>query len=373
MGALLGSGFVPGNDIVTLQNGDEIFPAMLGAIRGARKSINFETYIYWDGEIGREVAQALAERARAGVAVHVTLDAQGASKIGRKNLAAMKDAGVKVERYHTVYWLDPRRFNNRTHRKLLIVDGRTAFIGGVGIADLWLGHAQDPHHWRDNHYRVTGPVVSQLQAIFLDNWLKTTGEVLHGPDYFPVQPTSGPYLVQAFKSSPRYGDIEIELMYRLALAAARKSVLIENAYFLPGSSLREAIIAAARRGVKVEILTPGKHIDQKLVRLASRKYWPEFLRSGVRIYEYSPTMMHVKLLVVDGIFTSIGSANFDERSVRLNDEANLNVLDRRFAAEQTRLFERDKARAQEARLDEHGRLELAEPIQQAAALASPQM
>jgi cardiolipin synthase len=373
MGSVLGPGFSQGNKIVTLVNGDEIFPAMLRAIRGARKSVTFETYIYWDGEIGRQLALALAERARAGVKVHAVLDAQGTFKMGLANLAMLRDAGVEVSKYHSLIWLDPRRYNNRTHRKLLIVDGKTAFIGGAGIADLWTGHAQDPKHWRDNHYQVTGPVVAQMQAIFMENWLKTNGTLLHGNDYFPPLGSTGSALAQAFKGSPRNGGIDVEEMYLLAIASARKSLLIENAYFLPNEMMRKALVRAAQRGVKVEVVVPGKHIDQKLVRYASRRHYPELVSGGIKLYEYVPTMVHVKLMIVDGVFTSVGSANLDNRSIRLNDEANLDVLDSRFAAEQTRLFEMDKRQSRPMTVDSKGKLVLGEPVNQVAGLVSPQL
>jgi cardiolipin synthase len=293
--------------------------------------------------------------------------------MGRENLSLLREAGVDVQKYHPLFWLDPRRFNNRTHRKLLIVDGKTAFMGGVGIADVWTGHAQDPKHWRDNHYRVTGPVVAQIQALFLDDWLKTSGTVLQGSDYFPPLAPAGPYLAQAFKCSPKNGDIDVALMYLLAIASAQKTLLIENAYFLPDKMTREALVHAAQRGVQVEIVSPGRHIDQKLVRLASRHYWQQLAKAGIKIYEYQPSMVHVKLMIVDGIFTSVGSANFDNRSIRLNDEANLNVYDSRFAAEQTRLFEQDKAKSRPVVLDNAGNAVLGAPLGHVAGMASSEL
>jgi cardiolipin synthase len=373
VGSLLGGNFVSGNSITTLVNGREIFPAMLSAIRGARRSIDFETYIFWDGEIAKQVAEALAERAQAGVTVNVILDAQGTYKMGSENLSRLEAAGVNVVKYHSIIWFDPRRFNNRSHRKLLVIDGKIGFVGGVGIADEWLGDGESPEHWRDNHYKVTGPVVAQLQAVFMDNWLKTRGEVLHGPEYFPPLATTGPYTAQAFKSSPRQGDMDIRLLYLLAIASAQRSLLIENAYFLPDDLMRKELIAAAKRGAKVEILVPGEHIDQKAVRAASRKHWPELLKAGVKIYEYQPSMVHVKLMVVDGAFVSVGSGNLDLRSIRLNDEANMNVLNRSFAAQQARLFEADKRRSREINLDETGKLGSVHPLQQAASVIAPEL
>jgi cardiolipin synthase A/B len=370
-GSLLGGDFLPGNSIITLVNGDEIFPAMLRAIQSAKHSITFETYVFWNGDIAQQFVAALAERARAGVKVHAILDAQGTHKLGLHNLMQLREAGVDVVKYHSIFWLDPRRYNNRSHRKLLVIDGKTAFVGGVGIADEWSGNAQDPKHWRDNHYKVTGPVVAQLQAAFMNNWLKTRGTVLHGSDYFPPLTSTGSYPAQAVISAPR--ESNLDLLYLLATASAQTTLRIENAYFLPDHLMRKELIAAAKRGVKVEIVVPGKHIDQKLVRWASMRHWPEMLGVGIRIYEYQPTMLHVKLLIVDDTFVSVGSGNFDDRSIRLNDEANLNALDADFAAKQIRLFETDKGRSREVKLDPTGKLVFLHPIQQTAGLAAPQL
>jgi cardiolipin synthase len=372
-GSLLGATFVNGNNIATLVNGREIFPAMLSAIRGAQRSIDFETYIYWDGEIARKFTDALAERARAGVKVNAILDAQGTGKMGSENLAKLQAAGVQVVKYHPLVWWDPRRYNNRSHRKLLVIDGRIGFVGGVGIADEWLGDGDTPKQWRDNHYRVTGPVVAQLQGSFMDNWLKTAGTVLQGPEYFPPLAATGSYSAQAFKSSPRQGNSDIRLMYLLAIASAQRTLLIENAYFLPDDLMLKELTNAARRGAKVSIIVPGKYIDKQVLRAASRKHWPELLKAGIRIYEYEPAMNHVKLMVVDGTFVSIGSGNFDLRSLRLNDEANFDVLSGSFASEQTRLFERDKKRSREITLDEAGKLGFVNPATAAASLVSPEL
>lgn len=370
-GSLLGPNFVGGNSISTLVNGDEIFPAMLNAIRSAKRSINLETYVFWDGEIAKQFTVALCDRARAGVAVNLILDAQGARKMGLGNKKQLQDAGVRIVKYHSAFWPDPRRYNNRSHRKLLIVDGTVAFIGGAGIADLWAGNADSPRHWRDNHYKVTGPVVAQLQASFVSNWIKTRGDVLHGPKYFPPLEDSGALQAQAIRSGAHYENLD--LMYLLAIASAKKSLRIENAYFLPDELVRKELVEAAKRGARIEIIVPGKKIDQKLVRLASRRHWPELLNAGIKIYEYEPTMLHTKLLIVDDKFVSVGSGNFDNRSIRLNDEANLDVLDSDFAAQQLHLFEIDKGRSHEVTLNEVGGFQLGNPFEHAAALFSPQL
>ena len=352
MGSLLGPGIVPGNRVRALCNGDEIFPAMLDAIRGARRTICFETFIYWSGAIGREFAEALSERARAGVKVHVVLDWLGSGKMDASLLETMERAGVEVVKYHPLRWYSVGRLNNRTHRKLLIVDGTVGFTGGVGIADNWLGNAQDPDHWRDSHFRLEGPAVAQMQAAFMDNWMETCAQVLHGEEYFPALEPAGPHAAQLFKSSADDASESVRLMYLLSLASAVKSVRIANAYFVPDALAVSTLVAAQRRGARVEIIVPSRHIDQKLVRRASRSLWEPLLEAGIAIYEYQPTMYHVKVVVVDEVWTSVGSTNFDNRSFRLNDEANLNVLDPDFAASQAKVFEQDKARSRRVTLEE---------------------
>ena len=345
MGVLLGPPILEGNRLEVLLNGDQIFPSMLSAIRGARKTITFESYIYWSGTIGREFAEALSERSRAGVKVHVLLDWLGSSKLDPDQLAMMVDAGVSVRKFHEPVWYHLDRMNNRTHRKVLVVDGTVGFTGGVGIADVWSGNAQDPDHWRDTHFRAEGPVVAQMQAVFMDNWIKVTGEVLHGAEYFPPLERRGSGAAQMFSSSPEGGSESMHLMYLLAINAAAKSIHLSSAYFVPDELTREALIAAARRGVRVQIITPGKHMDAETVRRASRARWGDLLQSGIEISEYQPTMYHCKVLVVDGLWISVGSTNFDNRSFALNDEANLNILDPAFASRQIAIFEQDRAHA----------------------------
>jgi cardiolipin synthase len=350
LGVLLGPPIIEGNKVEALLNGDQIFPAMLDAIRSAQKSISFETYIYWEGTIGREFTEALSERARAGVKVHVLLDWIGSMKIGEAALDEMRRAGVEVHRYHKPVWWKLARLNNRTHRKLLIVDGKTGFTGGVGIADKWRGHAQDPNHWRDSHFRVEGPVVGQMQAVFNDNWTKATGAVLDGPDYFPALVAQGDMPAQMFSSSPTGGSESMHLMYLLAITAARHTIHLSNSYFVPDELALKALIAAAKRGVDVRIITPGPVIDSDVVRAASRERWGELLAAGVKMAEYQPTMYHVKALVVDSLLVSVGSTNFDNRSFILNDEANLNVLDAGFAKQQEAVFEDDWKHARQVSL-----------------------
>ncbi len=302
---------------------------MLEAIRGARRTITFETYIYWSGDIGRTFADALAERARAGVKVHVLLDWVGSAKMDPALLETLEKSGVEVHRYHEPRWYNLGRLNNRTHRKVLVVDGRIGFTGGVGIADKWTGHAQDPEHWRDTHVRAEGPVVAQMQAVFMDNWTKATGRVIHGIDYFPPLTPVGEGAAQMFESSPSGGSESMHLMYLLAITAADRTIHLSSSYFVPDELTTKALVAALRRGVKVQIITPGEDIDTEVVRKASRARWGDLLQAGAEIYEYQPTMFHCKVMVVDSLLVSVGSTNFDNRSFRLNDEANLNVFDQR--------------------------------------------
>lgn len=345
MGQLLGPGILSGNRIKALHNGDQIFPAMLAAIRSARDSITFETYIYWSGEIGRKFSEAFCERARAGVKVHVMLDWAGSGEIEGLYLDDLKAAGVEVEMYHPLNWYSLTRINNRTHRKLLVVDGRIGFTGGVGIADQWLGHAESKDNWRDSHYQIEGPAVAQMQAAFTDNWIKERAQVLFGREYFPELKPVGDSLAQVFKSSMGGGSESVRLMYLLSIASATRSVRLQAAYFVPDDLAIETFASARQRGVKIEVIVPGPVIDARVTQYAGRSRWSALLDAGVEIYEYQPTMYHCKVMIVDDVWVSVGSTNFDDRSFRLNDEANLNVYDATFAMEQVKGFEHDKGQS----------------------------
>ncbi|RZL00263.1 MAG: cardiolipin synthase B [Rubrivivax sp.] len=352
LGVLLGPPFTQGNQVDVLVNGDQIFPPMLQAIRTAEKTITFETYIYWSGDVGQQFAEALSERARHGVKVHVLLDWLGSMKMDRDLLERMTEAGIQIRRFHSPHWTHLARFNNRTHRKLLIVDGRVGFTGGVGIAPPWEGHAQSPDHWRDTHFLVKGPVVAQMQAVFMDNWVKVSGEVLHGPDYFPKLSPVGQSLAQMFSSSPSGGSENMQLMYLLSITAASRTIDLSAAYFVPDKLTIDALLAALQRGVKLRVVVPGEHIDSDTVRSASRARWGPLLAAGAVIAEYAPTMYHCKVMIVDGTLVSVGSTNFDNRSFSLNDEATLNVIDAAFAQQQTALFEADLRQARPISLAE---------------------
>src|SRR5450755_1226470 len=352
MSVLLGPPLLDGNRVDTLINGKQIFPAMLAAIRAAKKSITFETYIYWSGKVGQEFAAALADRARNGVHVHLLIDWVGSSKMDPILLDAMRAAGVEIQKYHPLKWYSLSKLNNRTHRKLLVVDGRVGFTGGVGIADEWNGNGEDPDHWRDTHFRIEGPAVAQMQAAFLDNWIKVTGAVLDGPDYFPADWAAGKEVAQVFKSSRDGGSESMHLMYLLSSAAATRSIDLEMAYFVPDDLSETALVDAMKRGVKLRIILPGPYTDTEVLRTASHAKWGRLLRAGAEIYEFQPTMFHCKVMVVDGLWSTVGSTNFDNRSFRLNDEANLNVLSAEFAERQTAVFNDDLKRSRRITYEE---------------------
>ena len=341
--ALLGPAFIADNSVEILTNGDEIFPAMLDAINNAKRTITFETFIYWSGDIGESFTNALSDQARAGLKVHVLLDWLGSVKMERAQIEGMEQAGVQIQRYHKPHWSHLGRLNNRTHRKLLIIDGQLGFTGGVGIADQWQGDARNIDEWRDCHYKVTGPVVAQMQAVFMDNWIKSKGQILHDHLYFPELKATGNLQAQMFSSSPSGGSDSMHLMYLMAIAAASKTIELASAYFVPDELTTEGLIDAVKRGVKVRIITPGKNTDAEIVRKASKTSWGKLLAAGIEIAEYEKTMYHCKIFIVDDLLVSVGSTNFNNRSFRLNDEANLNVLNAEFAQKQLAIFNEDWA------------------------------
>jgi cardiolipin synthase A/B len=340
---LLGAPIVGGNAVAELVNGDRIFPAMLEAIRGAKKTITLEMFIWSSGQASEPFLEALSERARAGIKVHVLLDAVGSLKLKKKDVARMTSAGVQVVKYNPPLARFLRRANHRTHRKILVVDGRVGFTGGVCIQDRWLGDAQ-PGHWRDTMVRVEGPVVRQMQAVFVDNWVKARSEVLHGEEYLPEVPAAGEMRAQFVASGPHEDVEKARFGFLLAIAAARKTIRIAHSYFAPDTLMIDALADARRRGVRVEILVPAKS-DNLAVQKASMPRWRKVLAAGAEFHEYSPTLFHPKIMIVDGLWSIVGSTNFDDRSLKLNDEADLHVLDAGFAAQLLRTFESDKAKS----------------------------
>ncbi len=345
--ALTAAPIAMGNRVELLVNGDAIFPRYLETIAAAERTLNITTYAYWKGQIAVDVAEAVAERAAAGVEVNLLIDALGGAKMDRSLLGDMEDAGVTVHRFRPLKPYAVRRLENRTHRKLLIADGRVGMTGGVGIAEEWTGDAQDPDHWRDTHVRVEGPVVRGLQGAFAENWIEATGRVLAGPDHLPdIEPFDDGVPMQVTRSSAGVGDTNAEALTYLAIAAADRTLDLTSAYFVPRPAFLKALVDAAERGVALRILVPGSHIDKGIVRTAGRSVYDQLLEAGAELYEYAPTMLHAKTLTVDGCWASVGSVNFDNRSFQLHDEASLSVQDEGFAAALTRQFEHDIGRAE---------------------------
>ena len=361
--ALTGAPITVGNEAELLINGDRIFPCFLETIGAAEKTLNVQTYIYWRGDIATDVAGAIAAKAEEGVDCKVILDALGAVKMDRGLVRDMERAGVRVILFRPPKPYAVRRLVNRTHRRILVADGRVGMTGGVGIAAEWTGDAEDPDHWRDTHVRVRGPVVRGLQGAFAENWLEATGEVLAGEDYLPeLESTGDRGQMQVVRSSATVGDTNVEALYYLAIASARKSIELTAAYFVPRPAFMDALCSAAKRGVDVRILVPGPHIDKGFVRVAGRAAYEQLLDSGVSLYEYQPTMLHAKSMVVDGSWSSVGTVNFDNRSFQLHDEITLCVWDEEFAGKLSKEFARDIERADRI---ESGRWNARGPLQRA--------
>jgi len=345
LGILLGPPLVSGNHITSLVNGAQIYPAMLNAIRTAQTNITFETFVFRDA-MGATFVEELSAAARRGVQVHMLLDWLGSRTMDSNMLAAARTAGCDLHLYHPPSWYHLGRLNNRTHRKLLVIDGKIGFTGGVGMGVEWDEGLSGVPPWRETHFKAEGPVVAQMQAVFVDNWIKATGRVLHGAEYFPkLATTAGNMDAQMFGSSPVGGSESMHLMVLLALSAAKTSIDIENAYFVPDKLTVESLCSAAHRGVRVRIVVPGHYTDARIGRWAAHGLYGKLLEAGIQIHEYQPTMMHCKVMVIDGVWSSMGSANFDDRSFRLNDEANLNVFSEDLAREQTALIDADIAQS----------------------------
>jgi cardiolipin synthase A/B len=334
---------VGGNSADFLLNGEQIFPSLVDAIRSARKTITYAQYFYEDGPVARDVAEALAERCRDGVGVNVLLDAFGTLSIPREYTDSMIRSGCHVAYFRPLAQYIFRRYNNRNHRRILVVDGRIGFTGGSGVSRKWMGNGRVEHHWRDTDIRVEGPVVEYLQAAFAENWLETTGVVLGGEAYFPrpIEPRGEVY-AQVVKSSPATGSFALYTTFLLAVSSARRSIHITNPYFVLDDKMQQALIQAARRGAKVRVLVPGA-IDHNIVRQASRRQFGDMLKAGIEIYEYLPALLHSKTMVIDGVWATIGSTNLDNRSFALNDELNLILYSRPVAQQLERIFAADVA------------------------------
>jgi len=341
--------------IVPLCNGVQIFPPMLDAIKAATREICFETFIYWSGDIARQFADALSEAAKRGVVVNIVLDWVGALKMDDGLVQELREHGAEVRYFNALRWWNVRRFNHRTHRKILVVDGEVGFTGGVGIAEQWTGDARGPEEWHDTHYRIEGPLVRPLRQAFFGNWSRmadsssdtdeadtgAAGETPDGEDR-PPDPgrADGDGAMGIISvSSPEHGHENAYAAFHLAIESARRRLRITTAYFVPDEDSRRSLCRAAERGVEVEVIVPGEYLDHQVVRFASRAHWDELLDCGVKIYIYGRTMLHAKSLLVDDRWLIVGSANFDNRSFQLNDELNLHVFDSELIAWHARLFE----------------------------------
>lgn len=347
-----GEPLLSGNRVDVLQNGEQFYPAMLDAIADARASVTIEAYIYWAGEIGLQFARALSDKAREGVPVKILLDAVGSATIGEEILKTLESGGCQLAWYNRIRWYTIGRFNHRTHRKSLIIDGRIGFTGGAGIADVWLGHAQSPAHWRDTQIRIEGPAVVPLQTGFAQNWLQTTGELISGPEFYPPPERSGAIEVQTIMSSPETGASSARIMHYLSIVSARKTIYIANPYFVPDQAAIDTLVDARRRGVDVKIMVAGVYNDTWLARLNSVRLYGQLLKAGIEILEYNRTMLHQKTMVVDGLWVTIGTTNFDNRSFSHNEESSVCFHDVNRASQLERAFMHDMKACDRVELEE---------------------
>jgi len=345
---------IGGNRAELLLNGDQIFPAMLTAIRRARATITFANFIFEDGAIAQEMTAALAERCRAGVRVHVLLDAVGSSQMPRRYRTELTEAGCRFAWFHSLNPFALKRINHRNHRRILVVDGRVGFTGGIGVGTDWTGDGREVGHWRQTDVRVEGPVVRLLQAAFAENWRDATGTLLGGDAYFPPAERRGELAIQSVKSSPASGSAEAYLLFLLAIDGARSSIYLTNPYFVPDSAMADALVRAAKRGVQVSVITAGatQGVLDRLVRRASHAHYARATKAGVKMYEYGPALLHAKTLVVDARWVSIGSANLDNRSFALNNELNVVFLDPGIATRLIAVFRQDLQFARPVKEDE---------------------
>jgi cardiolipin synthase len=335
-----------GNQIDVLRNGDEIFPAMLEAIDGAQHTIDFLTFVYWKGEIGTEFAQHLAKRAQDGVRVRVLLDSYGAHSMEPELVGMLADAGVLVRWFRPLRRFRPGEVNHRTHRKIMVVDEDVAFTGGVGIADEWKGDARNESEWRDTHFRIQGPAVDGLRAAFLDNWAETDPTLFaEGTDRFPEQPQPGPAVAQCVRGAAETGWSDIATLFRTLLQLAQQRIRVTTAYFVPDEALTSSLLEAAERGVEIEILLPGPHIDKRFVQVASEETFQPLLDAGIKIWSFQPSMLHAKIMLIDGVIANIGSANFNARSTKLDEEINVVVMNEDVVETLNQQFDEDLARS----------------------------
>ncbi|OQD53458.1 cardiolipin synthase B [Streptomyces phaeoluteigriseus] len=340
---LIGIAATEGNALTVLRNGDEIFAAMLAAIRSAEHTVDMMTFVYWKGDIARRFAQALAERARAGLRVRLLLDGFGSRLIETEQLQTMERAGVQVAWFRKPLYLSPLKQNHRCHRKVLVVDEETAFTGGVGIAEEWCGNARNPQEWRDTHVEVRGPAVDGIAAAFAQNWAECHDELFDERDRFVEHRPQGDAIVQVVRGSASFGWQDMQTLLRVMLESAEERVRLATAYFSPDAYFIELLCATARRGVEVEIVLPGPHTDKRVCQLGGQHYYEDLTACGVKIYQYQPTMMHAKVVTVDHVAALVGSTNFNRRSLDHDEEVMLAVLDPRFTATLDEHFDDDVA------------------------------
>lgn len=337
-----------GNQIQVLQNGDGFFPALLADIANARESVHIESYIWWEGEICSQIANALAAKAKQGVEVRLLVDASGGHKMDDDLEKLMQQSGVRLARFHPIRFSNLGRLNNRDHRKIMIIDGRIGYIGGYGIAQEWTGNGQDKDHWRDTGLRVSGPIVNRLQSAFCENWVEETGEIPAGDKYFPRLPQAGPTQAHVAFTSPTGGVSSVQVLYYLAIKAARREIIIQNPYMLPDDDAIAALGEAVKRGVDVKVMVPATtSTDSPVVQHASHHRFGKLMQRGVKIWEYEKTLLHQKVIIVDGVWSCVGSTNFDRRALQINDEISMGVLDAQIASQLRGAFANDLRHAKQ--------------------------
>ncbi|WP_051853158.1 phospholipase D-like domain-containing protein [Streptomyces aureocirculatus] len=363
---LIGIAATEGNKLIPLRNGDEIFAAMLAGIRRAEHTVDMMTFVYWKGDIARQFAQTLAERARAGVRVRLLLDGFGSRLIETEQLDAMERAGVQVAWFRKPLYLSPLKQNHRCHRKVLVVDEETAFTGGVGIAEEWCGDARNENEWRDTHVEVRGPAVDGIAAAFAQNWAECHDELFDERDRFIEHRPQGDAVVQVVRGSASFGWQDMQTLIRVMLQSAEERLRLATAYFSPDAYFVELLCATARRGVEVEIVLPGPHTDKRVCQLAGQHYYQDLTACGVKIYQYQPTMMHAKVITVDRVAALIGSTNFNRRSLAHDEEVMLAVLDEEFTATLDEHFEADVAASELIQADRWQRRSVLQRAREAA-------
>lgn len=343
----------PGNRVEVLQNGNGFFPLLMRDIAAARQSVHLESFIWYDGTIATQLGQLLAQKARSGVEVRILVDASGGRQLDDELLESLRAAGAKVAHFHPLRISNLGRLNNRDHRKLFVIDGRVGYTGGFGIADEWTGNAEDREHYRDTGLRLTGPIVNRLQGAFAENWIEETGEIPAGDEYFPHLPAAGTTPAHAVYTSPTGSVSSVQILYYLAIKAARREIIIQNPYLLPDRRALEALEEAVDRGVDVRIMVPSdRSTDSPLVQHASHHHFGTLLERGIKIWEYDKTLLHQKVIVVDGLWSCVGSTNFDDRSFQLNDELSVGVIDAGVAASLRAAFAADLRHARQISLDQ---------------------